>query len=332
MKYLNSSFFIVFIIFFAITVHLTIFYFNFNNPYISIEQDNYIPYEKALEQNKVLSLADDARLFPGYPILILAVNPIFNYQKLSGVFISLLSTVLAIYVFWRITNNKIATFAFAFFPPVWFMQGTKIATEPITVALLLLSIFLFLKKRYFWSGIITGAAMDIRLISICLAASIAYILWRNHKIKEALIFLLGVVILFSGLFVFNFLNFGAGGIFFQFKVYPSFSHATIGFTQIISDIFRAKSWGQYRILLSGCFYLFINLLAFIVLFKNRKNFPKFSFERVFLYWMAFSLLFIFIYSPTPLLENFSRYAVVVNAPLILGLILLDGKNYFKNKK
>jgi hypothetical protein len=48
--------------------------------------------------------------------------------------------------------------------------------------------------------------------------------------------------------------------------------------------------------------------------------------------MAFSLLFIFIYSPTPLLENFSRYAVVVNAPLILGLILLDGKNYFKNKK
>jgi hypothetical protein len=97
---------------------------------------------------------------------------------------------------------------------------------------------------------------------------------------------------------------GAGG----------FSH--LGIITIVKDIFRAFDWKQYRILISGLFYLTLNFFTLISLFRLRLKKQLF---RIAFFWQLSSLGFIFSFSPIPLLEEFGRFTVPFVPAIILGL-------------
>lgn len=299
-------------------------------PNFSFQQDNYVDYAVALKKGILGTWQfpqDDTRLFPGYPIFIFLLVPILKSEITAGLAISLAASILAIYLFWLLTKNSIATAIFAFFPPVWVMQGTKVATEPITAFLLLAAIILYQQRLFLLAGLVLGLAADIRLISLCLLAALLIQAYLKNKREAILPLLSGFIPAFSLLFLFNYFIFGAAGIFQQFIIYPPAGRAAFGGIQIIQDVFRTLDWGQYRILLSGLFYLFMNLLALFQLYKYRKTSPLF---QIFFYWMFFSLLFIFTFGPTPLLEEFRRFAVPFTPALILGLLSFKMKKEDEN--
>lgn len=311
----------------SLIVRLIILNSHLKDKNYSIQQDNYADYAFSLK-NKLLKGLEiskenpNTRLFPGYPILILLVNPIFKSEVTAGLAISLFSSVMSIYFFWLLTKNLTATGIFSFFPPIWVIQSTKVSSEPLVVLLLLSSILLYRCRFFFFSGIVLGFASDVRLISICLLAALIIHLVLDRKGKDIISLIAGFVLLFSLLMFFNYLIFGLSELFQQFAANLTFGRATFGGLQLLKDVFRAIDWGQYRILISGIFYLLINFFALFQLFKHKKISGLY---QISFFWMLFSLIFIFLLSPTPLLEEFSRYSVPFVPALILGFFTFSNK-------
>ncbi|MDO8610149.1 MAG: hypothetical protein Q7R95_06355 [bacterium] len=304
----------------ALILRIIATFYQVNDLNFNIQQDNYADYASALNKgfsSKSFLNTSDTRLFPGYPILIFMVSKFMISPIVAGYMISLFSSLLSIYLFWRLTGKKFATLVFAVFPPIWIAQSVKVATEPITVLLLLISIILYKKKMIFYSGIILGLATDIRLISISLlAALILQLTFLKHR-KGIICLMLGFLPIFFSLFIYNYFVFGVSGIFRQFEFYPSIGQASIGFIQIFKDFAKAILEGQYRTLFSGLLYILITLLAVLGLYKKRR---LSSFNNLCYYWMLFSLLFIFTYGPTPLLGEYGRFLVPVLPALIVGIV------------
>lgn len=301
-----------------------------HDPHFSIQQDDYATYANALVHGTLNTphFQPDERLFPGYPVLIVILNPVFKSEILSGFLISLASSILAIYLFWLLTKSLLATAAFAFFPPVWILQSTKVATEPLTVFLLLLGITLYLKKKYLWSGIIIGYAFDVRIIAVCLLLALLWHLNKTKAYKNMRLMLWGFVPTALLLFIFNYF-FLDKNIFQQFLLYPTIGKATFGVLQIFRDLFRTIYLHQYKILISGLFYVFINLIGVILLYKKRKKSELYSIAFV---WMALSLIFIFSIGPTPLLDEFLRFSVPFSPALILSVLPLPVRFVLDLKK
>lgn len=311
---------IIVILLIALVLRIAVTFYQASNVDFRIQQDNYADYAVALSKGfSDLSFFNksDTRLFPGYPILIFILSKFTFSPVVAGYVISITSSLLSIYLFWRLTKKTFATIIFALFPPAWITQSAKIATEPLVVLLLLISIILFKKKTVLLSGIALGLATDVRLISICLLAAFILQLFFLKKRKKIIYLMFGFVPVFLLLFIYNYFVFGISGIFRQFSYYPSLGHASIGFIQILKDLVEVALKGQYRILLSGLFYLSISILALIRLGKKRK---LSDFNSLCFYWMLFSLIFIFTYGPTPLLGEYRRFLVPVTPALILGII------------
>lgn len=304
----------------ALILRIVVTFYQGSDPNFRIQQDNYADYAVALDRgfsDSSFLNKSDTRLFPGYPILIFIISKFMVSPTTAGYLISLSSSLLSIYLFWKLTGKKFATFVFAVFPPIWITQSVKVATEPIAVLLLLLSIILYNNKRIFYAGIILGLATDMRLISVCLLVALIIQLFITKKRNRITRLLLGYVPIFFLLFVYNYFVFGGTGIFRQFAFYPSVGHASIGFIQIFKDFAQAALAGQYRTLLSGLFYILITLLATLGLYKKRK---LSDFNNLCFYWMLLSLLFIFAYGPTPLLGEYRRFLVPIIPALIVGII------------
>lgn len=226
--------------------------------------------------------------------------------------LNLIFSLGSILIFNLITNSLFLTFMFSFFPPIWVYQGAKIANEPLTVFLLLLSLYLWLKQKEFLSGLVCGLSVTVRLISVCLGLAIL-------ATKLSRKFFLGLILGSSLLFVFNYFKFGPENLFIQFEVNPKIGGAAgsgIGITQIFQDIFRTLDWHQYRIFSSGLFYLFISFLALIRLR---------TINKLYFYWLLFSLLFIFSLSPVPLLEEYGRFLVPVVPAIIISMFSYANK-------
>lgn len=310
---------VIFIIISAILLRIASLVIQLNQPNYSFEQDHYLEYADALQKHALLApsfLSADQRLFPGYPVLIGLLSSLFGSTWNAAIFISLASGVLAIVFFYLISSDSLSTFVFSFLPPIWLRQSVKIATEPLTIMFLLASLFAFVKKRPFLAGILVGLSSTVRFISVCLflAELISF-----HKKEDRIKITLGFAISFSLLFLFNFSQFGAQGIFIQFLKNPVVGGAGgttyFGFWQIIKDLFRAWDWKQYRIIISGICYLVLNFATCWQLYKFRKIS---SLVSVCFLWVSFSLLFIFSISPIPLLEEFSRFSVPFCAAVVLA--------------
>lgn len=317
----NKSF-IIFILVVAVIVR--IFYLNVNflnnqKGIRSIHQDNYVHYAKAIRENTLNSpffQKADTRLFPGYPISINFLTFVVPSQINSGIIISFASSLFSVWIFWLIIKDKLATLIFTFFPPIWITQSTKIANESLTVLLLLLSLFMFFKKKSIFSGLLLGLALNVRLIAICLLPSLLLTSFLTNKKTDSIKILAGFISSVVLLFIYNYIYFGKENIFIQFIQYPQVGKGTIGILQIIQDLGRTLDWKQYKIFFSGLFYVLITLTSIISLFVARK---KIFLNLVFFYWLLFSLLFILSFGPTPILEDFARFTVPVTPAIVLGL-------------
>lgn len=311
---------IIAILLIALFLRIAMTFYQGSDLNFRIQQDNYVDYAVALNKgfsDSSFSNKSDTRLFPGYPILIFLISKFMISPTLAGYLISLSSSLLSIYLFWILTKNKLATLVFAVFPPIWITQSVKVATEPLTVLLLLISIILFKKKMIFCSGIILGLAADVRLISVALLVAFILHLFFLKRKNRIIYLILGFMPIFFLLFVYNYFVFGNSGIFRQFAFYPSAGHASIGFIQIFKDFSRAVMEGKYRTLLSGLLYISISLVAILRLYKKRK---LSDFNNLCFYWMLISLVFIFTYGPTPLLGEYRRFLVPSIPALIMGIV------------
>jgi|WetSurMetagenome_2_1015567.scaffolds.fasta_scaffold52695_2 Gpi18-like mannosyltransferase len=289
-----------------------------NNPHFAIIQDNYLDYSKEVINGTINNINNvNSRLLPGYPLLILTVSFLTSMPPIvSGLFISIVSSILCVTIFNNIFKNKIAVMLYSLFPPVWILSSVKIATEPLTAMLLLFSIFLFLKKKYFLAGLVTGFATGVRFISVCLLAAFIVTLIRKHKRKILPLFSGFAIPIFLFL-IYNLIVFG--NIFHQILLYPRIggaSGSSIGILQLISDFPRSLDWHQYRIFLSGSFYIVFSIIGCLFLYKYRNNSDVF---KISFYWLLFSLIFILSYGPSPLLEEFSRFIIPCLPAIIIGI-------------
>jgi Gpi18-like mannosyltransferase len=283
-----------------------------------VSQDNYIGYIKNLENGTLNNPQNsETRFFPWYPVSMLLINRTTLLPlAYAGLLINFVSLLASIIIFWKITKDRLSTTIFSFFPPVWFYSPIKIATEPLTLALLLLSLFFYLKKKYLLTGLLIGISTGVRLISVGLF--LALIAFSLKNIRTKIIPLsLGYLLTFSLLILYNIIVFK--NVFYQIMLYPKVggaSGSSLSVVQIFADILRTISWHQYRILTSGLLYIAIAFIAVFLLYKYRNI--KVIYKISFL-WLVFSLLFIFSFGPNPMLEEFRRFLIPVIPAVILGI-------------
>jgi len=291
----------------ALLLRIFIFNTHLADPNFSIQQDDYLGYAYALRDGSIgtnIFSPHEMRLFPGLPIAIVILSVFLN-PVTSSLLISIFSSIFAIYLIFLLTKSLKTTAFFAFFPPIWVMQGTKISTEPLTTAFLLLGFYFYLKKKPFWSGIILGLSFNVRIISFCLLAAIIGFSLVRKRFNEAKRLILGFIPIFLGLFIYNYFIFGESGIFKQFvNLSGNYNGLKIGLFQIIDDLPRTLAWHQYRIFASGSFYIIFIALGLYLLYKKRHNSRLI---KICLLWSVFSVVFVLSLSPTPLLEDFARY-------------------------
>jgi len=291
----------------ALLLRIFIFNTHLTDPNFSIQQDDYLGYAYALRDGSIgtnIFSPHEMRLFPGLPIAIVTLSTFLN-PVTSSVLISIFSSIIAIYLIFLLTKSLRTTAFFAFFPPIWVIQGTKISTEPLTTAFLLLGLYFYLKKKPFWSGIILGLSFNVRIISFCLLVSLVGFSLFKKEFRKAKLLILGFIPFFLGLFIYNYFMFGKNGIFKQFiDLSENYNGLKIGLFQIIDDLPRTLAWHQYRIFASGTFYIIFIFIGLYLLYKKRHNS---GLIKICLFWSILSVCFVLSLSPTPLLEDFARY-------------------------
>lgn|GEM_PF-2730760 len=324
--FFSSKHFIWYVLLLATLIRGCLLYYNLTlNPSFSIQQDNYADFTLALGQGTLASGGVsyfDTRLFPGYPAVILVVGLLVPVSEIAiGVAISFLSSLVAIYLFWKWSGHQLATWLMAVFPPVWLGLATKVATEPLAICLMLVSILLLRKKHYLVAGLVLGFACLVRNIAVFagVALTIELLLsmsrWQT-KGRQLLLFGTGGVVSAIVLLLFNYWQWGADNLFYQFMVYTNELDTSIGLVMLFQNIYRTLDWGQYRILVSGLAYVVVTGFGMVGLFKRKDLNPVF---RVSFFWAALSLLFILSLSMHTFLEDFSRYSIVVWPAIALGL-------------
>lgn len=96
--------------------------------------------------------------FPLYPLLIKGFAFLFGFPY-SMLFVTLISSVLAIYLFYKLIkefsekNAWWLTFIFSIFPARWLIVRSVGSAEPLFIAAVIASLYYFRKKNYILSGI-----------------------------------------------------------------------------------------------------------------------------------------------------------------------------------
>lgn len=305
-------------------------------PHFEFHQEGYTNYIEALKKGSINTPAFgnyETRLFPGYILIILPFTFLFGNVDAIGVVLNLFLFTISFILIWKIFRNVFINFLFAFFPPIWIMQIIKASSEPLTVTLLLTSIYLFIKKYYFSVGLVLGLAFSVRTITFCLLLGIVAVLFFEKKVQEIAKLLIGFLATAILLILYNYLVFGTDHLFMQFtNLDQNLNGATIGFIQIFKDILRTVDWKEYKILFSGIFYLIINFASLLIIYKFRN---KSEITKICFYWVLFSIIFILTVSPHSLIENFGRYSIpflpAVCVAIDLSTTYLDENSGFLRK-
>jgi len=145
--------------------------------------------------------------FPFYPLIVSLVHKIIPSLLESGLLISWISYVGALYFyikivryyFLQLTKREIvqATLLFAVFPSAIFMLGTF--TEGLFAFLALASFYYSLKNQWIKASLLIALATATRINGIFLVALMVLILWKNKlpKLKIILSAEIGVIGLLS---------------------------------------------------------------------------------------------------------------------------------------
>ncbi|MEK7550256.1 MAG: hypothetical protein AAB535_00510 [Patescibacteria group bacterium] len=153
--------------------------------------------------------------FPLFPLLIRIFSAITNYPY-AMLGITLLSSFLALYFFYKLTGNLFLTFVFSIFPARFLIVRSVGSADPLFVAAIVASLYFFKDKKYLWAGIWGAVAQFTKSAGILLFISyFAYFIWeKRFDIKKSFPLLL---IPFSLLIVFTFYYFTTGDFFAYFN-------------------------------------------------------------------------------------------------------------------
>ncbi|MBI2599416.1 glycosyltransferase family 39 protein [Candidatus Daviesbacteria bacterium] len=139
--------------------------------------------------------------FPGYALLISAFSPLLGYLK-SMLFVSLLSTILACWIFYllvrdfKLSNHPLfLSFVFLVLPARWLIVHSVGSSEPTFILFILGAVYFFMKfeqsgkfVNIFWAGLFGMLAQFTRPpgILVFLALS-SFVLWKiiKHKLSFA---------------------------------------------------------------------------------------------------------------------------------------------------
>lgn len=145
--------------------------------YLSIVRGGYGLYQQAF--------------FPLYPKIIKFATPFFfGRDLLAALFISNLSFVAAMYLFYKLIlldyPEKMArqTLLFLILFPASFFFGF-VYTESLFLALILGSFYAARKKKWLLAGILGALAANTRIIGVFLFPALIYEWWNEYKIQSA---------------------------------------------------------------------------------------------------------------------------------------------------
>jgi hypothetical protein len=189
---------------------------NYDGPlYIIVAKTFYNKEEIKINYQFPLSTEYYTAHFPLFPALIRASSAVTNYPyAMLGV--TLVSSFLAIYFFYRLTGNLFLTFFFSIFPARWLIVRSVGSADPLFVAAIIASLYFFKNKKYLWAGIWGAIAQFTKSPGILLFASyFIYFLWtKKYEIKKILPLLFIPAALFG---VFLIYYFTTGDFFAYFK-------------------------------------------------------------------------------------------------------------------
>lgn len=304
----------------ALIIRLSILAVNVIVYRASLQQDSYLKYAREIRESRLKNLDEiEKRLFPGYPLAVLALDVLVRNLEVSGMMISVACSVGVVIMLKKICDSDLPVWLAVFFPPVWVKAGVKFATEPLFIFMELVSIYLFWKKNYLMAGILAGLAFIVRPIGLMLVLAYGFIHLKEKVNPVKLI--AGFAVAACLLAVFNGLIYGTGNMLDQFAHGERYG-MTFGLVQMGKDILYMWRWGYYRILASGIFYILINTLALVFLFKN---FKKSKLAGLMAVWMTLCLVYIFSFSPSTLIGDFGRYTISCLPALLVGLSSVGGK-------
>lgn len=255
--------------------------------------------------------------FPGYSILIALFAPFLGYLK-SMLFISVMSTILAVWAFYFLVKNfKLSSHPlflsslFLILPARWLIVHSVGASEPTFILFIILAVYFFMRfeisnkfPHSFLAGFFGAAAQLTRPPGILLGIALGiYILWQAYKKKSAAylfkfypLFLIPITLL---------------GIFFWYSLtYQDFfayfhSGDNIHLTFPPFQIFNKDQFWVGDIWLEDIVYIFIlGFLGGVILWKKK------------LYPLSFFVLTYLVASALVVHRDISRYLLPVT-PFIL---------------
>ncbi len=146
--------------------------------------------------------------FPLFPLLIRIFSVVTNYPY-AMLAVTLISSFLAIYFFYKLTGNLFLTFLFSIFPARWLIVRSVGSADPLFLASVIASLYFFKNKKYLWAGVWGAVAQLTKSPAILLFVSyLTYFIWtKKLEIKKILPTLL-IPLSLLAVFLFYFLTTG----------------------------------------------------------------------------------------------------------------------------
>lgn len=270
--------------------------------------------------------------FPLFPALIRAGSLVTNYPY-AMLAVTLASSFLAIYFFYKLTGNLFLTFLFSIFPARWLIVRSVGSADPLFVASVVASLYFFKNKKYLAAGIWGAIAQATKSPGVLLFASyVAYFIFtKNYNFKKYFPILL---IPLSLLLVFLIYDFTTGDFFSYFKsgdnihlFFPPFqifnySAPWVGTFWIEEAVFiyLLGALGVYKLFQKGQYeYAIFSATFFITtLFVAHRDLIRYSLPLV-----PFLLL---AYSETLIKKEFKIALFVIIIPIYLFSLAFISQN------
>jgi hypothetical protein len=138
--------------------------------------------------NSTGSTCCDQAFFPGYPLTIRALTPLFGDVRIAALAIPVVAGAVAAMLLWRITVDEFGTAAgrhavalLAVTPYGVFLSLAY--SESLFLVLALAAWYLALHQRWWWSGIAASAAALVRINGIFVAIALA-VMWFAERRRD----------------------------------------------------------------------------------------------------------------------------------------------------
>lgn len=151
---------------------------NFDGPYYIVVAKSFYNHQTLANFEFPLPREYYAAHFPGFPIIIKALSPIFGYPW-AMMMATLITSVIALWFFYlllkqlKFGNSALwITLFFAVFPARWLIVRSIGSPEPLFIAGVLASFYFFLREKFWLAGIAGAVAMATKSPGILLFAAL----------------------------------------------------------------------------------------------------------------------------------------------------------------